>query len=180
MDAKTNRAGSTVAIFVDLENAGITGRSSNNRRRAQWMLEGLRITLPRFDLRMGPVWAAVQVLVGKSVPVLEYRRELTQIFARYNGEINWGSEIADNQLIKEVERQLALSKLPDVVLFISCDGDFAELLAKVRTSGRYVIVASPIPQVSKHLVANSDLTIKLSDFIGSNAPRPIRHGPAYR
>lgn len=174
MDATVDRPLERAAIFIDLENIGVMGRSERVRRMLKWILHGLREALPKHKIGlMGPVWGAVRVRLDEHVPIAVHRDALTKLFRGNNGKISWGHEIADLQIIGEIERQLENGTLPNTVVLMTSDGDFAPLVAKLREAKRRVIVVHANAHVSVALEEAADHTISLIELVGK-PPLPRR------
>lgn len=174
MADNADRSTVPAAIFIDMENMGVAGRTGHFYRLMDWLLDGLKKNLPKYGMHRGPVWAVAFQQDSKHHVIPARKRDLDDLFRRNNGMISWSTTDADSQLISTVERQLADDSLAKVMVLVSGDNDFAKLVADVRKTGRHVIVLIPHATLSSELEQAADVALSLIEFFGTNPPENPR------
>lgn len=154
MDARTRVAVREAAVFIDLENLGdppYSGGSAYGRRLCR-LIEGIAPTVSRYRVTPRGYWAVARANMPSPVYPTDHGKDrvlirpamqsfITHKLNEIGVEVSWcRTHIADAALIHEVERRLAEGLLPEYVVFVSGDGDFAPVGRKLTERGHRVLV----------------------------------------
>lgn len=164
----TSNAGTprTGALFIDLENIDTkVGYSFAANERIDLLLTSIKqLLIQQLGIELFVIWATAR-LHSEKRSIGPYRIALKNVIKRHGGKIDWClRKTADENLIQKVETWLEAGTLPETIILISGDGDFTQLVRKVRATRRYVVVIAP-NSMSARLRESANVAFELSELV---------------
>ena len=152
MSMQNPSAAHEAAVFIDLESLGSfpTKRQQRYYEDLFKVIDALPGIVARYGFTPSDYWAVAHAFREKNNHLGKYflpkiypheQQKLSEKLSSRNVTVSWCKEvIADLALIAEVERRLKEKSLPECVVFVTNDGDFAALGQKIANTGRFVVV----------------------------------------
>lgn len=153
-----------IAVFIDLENLGAPQGLRAWMQRIDQLFIGLPIGLRKRGYKIQFSYAVASSSGLRKKPLSRhYQQRISGAVAQVGGRMHWSLGIADNALIVEAHKRLALKVLPHAVLLLTNDGDFIPLVEKLKKNGHHVIVAGQ--EMNRFLRAVASEAIPLQKLV---------------